>query len=290
MSRKAKLGDHVDDESKYREGESNLALSESLLDARKNDSYKLLAVTKNEKTSASSKAAKFFDTFKRHSKSSSNVNDLNSKKNGEFSVKAKSGEITENKRRCNTENEINLLNEQLTPPKSLHESLDIEKEASDEKEVKVVKEKKKINFNDVTFNKTPEKVSLKSSLSLSKISTKRVFDFSYVVLIASFFAYMLASMLATCFGVFFESMESDLGWSRSKVALIGGVISAIQDLTGPISSTLTNTYGCRKTAFFGGLIGDYFCFCLGNRSKANLKSSYRIITYLRKRICQNTFF
>lgn len=115
-----------------------------------------------------------------------------------------------------------------------------------------VKKTKKINFS-----KTPEKVSLKSGVSVTSLSHKgsgSVLNFSYVVLIASFFAYMLASMLATCFGVFFESMESDLGWPRSKVALIGGVLSAIQDLTGPISSMLTNKYGCRKTAFCGGII------------------------------------
>jgi hypothetical protein len=235
----------------------------------------LVTVTKNESSSSGSKASKFFDAFKRQSKSSSNLNYVNGKSNGaasSFSAKTKSGDISEIKRRTNEkakEDEAKVLLEQLTPPKSLLDSLNIaetatvvdennNKEKSSSLEVKVVREKKKINFNDVTFNKTPEKTSLKSSISLSKISTtKRLFDFSYVVLAASFFAYMLASMLATCFGVFFESMESDLGWTRSKVALIGGVISAMQDLTGPIASALTNTYGCRKTAFFGGLIGNY---------------------------------
>ena len=240
----------------------------------------LVTVRKNESSSSGSKASKFFDAFKRQSKSSSNLNDVNGNSNGaassSFSAKTKSGDISESKRRRTNEkekeDEAQVLLAQLTPPKSLLDSLDgiaetatVErvdesnnKEKSSSLEVKVVREKKKINFNDVTFNKTPEKTSLKSSISLSKISTtKRLFDFSYVVLAASFFAYMLASMLATCFGVFFESMESDLGWTRSKVALIGGVISAMQDLTGPIASALTNSYGCRKTAFFGGLIGSY---------------------------------
>jgi len=242
----------------------------------------LVTVRKNESSSSGSKASKFFDAFKRQSKSSSNLNDVNGKSNGAaaFSAKTKSGDISESKRRTNEKEKEDdeaqeVLLAQLTPPKSLLDGLDdglaeaatVERvdennnrEKSSSLEVKVVREKKKINFNDVTFNKTPEKTSLKSSISLSKISTtKRLFDFSYVVLAASFFAYMLASMLATCFGVFFESMESDLGWTRSKVALIGGVISAMQDLTGPIASALTNTYGCRKTAFFGGLIGNYIC-------------------------------
>jgi len=237
----------------------------------------LVTVRKNESSSSGSKASKFFDAFKRQSKSSSNLNDVNGKSNGASSSFTKSGDISESKRRTIEKEKEDVTQEvllaQLTPPKSLLDGLDdglveaakVERvdennnrEKSSSLEVKVVREKKKINFNDVTFNKTPEKTSLKSSISLSKISTtKRLFDFSYVVLAASFFAYMLASMLATCFGVFFESMESDLGWTRSKVALIGGVISAMQDLTGPIASALTNTYGCRKTAFFGGLIGNY---------------------------------
>lgn len=85
-------------------------------------------------------------------------------------------------------------------------------------------------------------------------SSSRFFNYSTVVLAGSFISYMLASLLSSCFGVFFENMESDLGWSKSKVAFIGGLISALQDLSGPISSALTNEYGCRKTAFIGGLI------------------------------------
>ncbi|RNA44462.1 monocarboxylate transporter 12-like [Brachionus plicatilis] len=94
------------------------------------------------------------------------------------------------------------------------------------------------------------------SSSSGSLSVKSAFNcnFSLVVLAASFFAYMLASLLSGCFGIFFENMETDLGWSRTKVAFIGGLISALQELTGPISSALTNEFGCRKTAVFGGLI------------------------------------
>ena len=267
MSKKSK-SDYVDDEERARPSET-LALSEHLL--VQNDNLKSFTV-KNEKVKSS--AAKFFDSFKRQTKSSSNLIETNIGNDAQIRDKKKfvSGDIAENKvfilahknsGKDGPVEETKILLEQLTPPKSLCESLDLEKET--EKEGAKLTKKKKINFNDVTFaGKTPEKVSLKSTASLTKVSMK-LFDFSYVVLIGSFFAYMLASMLATCFGVFFESMESDLGWSRSKVALIGGVISAIQDLTGPISSTLTNKYGCRKTAFFGGIIGIFFKFTLSMR-------------------------
>lgn len=81
-----------------------------------------------------------------------------------------------------------------------------------------------------------------STASTTSIDKCFCFSYSYVVLVGSFFAYMLASLLSTCFGVFFENMETDLNWSKSQVAFIGGLISALQDLTGPISSALTNRF------------------------------------------------
>lgn len=44
-----------------------------------------------------------------------------------------------------------------------------------------------------------------------------IMNYSYVVLVASFFSYMLVSILSSCFGVFFESMGNDLGWSKYRV-------------------------------------------------------------------------
>ncbi len=65
---------------------------------------------------------------------------------------------------------------------------------------------------------------------------------------------MLAALLSSCFGVFFESMEADLGWSKGQCAFIGALLSALNELAGPIASSLTNRYGCRATTIFGGLI------------------------------------
>lgn len=122
--------------------------------------------------------------------------------------------------------------------------------SSTKKEKKVVV--KSIENLASVRHKATDVVSIKSStLSVSSESESSTssttsidrcfcFSYSYVVLVGSFFAYMLASLLSTCFGVFFENMESDLGWSKSRVAFIGGLISALQDLTGPIASALTN--------------------------------------------------
>jgi hypothetical protein len=109
---------------------------------------------------------------------------------------------------------------------------------------------------NTTRSSSAELISVKSSQGTNEgANGQRMFscDYSLVVLIGSFIAYMLASLLSSCFGVFFENMESDLGWSKSKVAFIGGLISALQDLTGPIASALTNRFGCRLTCFFGGI-------------------------------------
>ena len=77
--------------------------------------------------------------------------------------------------------------------------------------------------------------SSSSSKSRSSTSSSSGGKFSYVVLVASFVAYMLATVFSSCVGIFFENMETDLGWSNSKVALIGGIISALPDLSGPIA-------------------------------------------------------
>lgn len=104
-----------------------------------------------------------------------------------------------------------------------------------------------VSIKSSTLSSSSDEEETSSTSSTTSIDKCFCFSYSYVVLIGSFFAYMLASLLSTCFGVFFENMESDLGWSKSKVAFIGGLISALQDLTGPISSALTNRYGDNKT-------------------------------------------
>ena len=85
-------------------------------------------------------------------------------------------------------------------------------------------------------------------------SHKITFDYSYVVLIGAFIAYMFASLLGSCFGVIFDSLETELGLGRSKVAFIGALLSSLDNLLGPIASAFINRYGCRKMTILGGLL------------------------------------
>ncbi len=132
----------------------------------------------------------------------------------------------------------------------------------------VIKEKKvKLkSYDNIQFlndGKTSEYKNSSLSVNSNKDETNNTrcskiksecYNYSYIVLFASFISFMLASILSCCFGVFFESMEHDMGWSKSQVAFIGGFISALQDLCGPVASALTNRFGCRKTCMFGGLM------------------------------------
>jgi MFS family permease len=101
-----------------------------------------------------------------------------------------------------------------------------------------------------TCSESESTVSEKSSVSGG-------LDYKYTVLLASFCAYMLAALLSSCFGVFFESMQADLGWSKGQCGFVGALLSALGDLAGPISSAMTNRYGCRRTTIFGGLIAAF---------------------------------
>ncbi len=65
---------------------------------------------------------------------------------------------------------------------------------------------------------------------------------------------LLASLLGSCYGVIFDSLETELGLSRAKVAFIGALISSLDNLLGPVSSAFINHYGCRKTTILGGLL------------------------------------
>jgi hypothetical protein len=110
-----------------------------------------------------------------------------------------------------------------------------------------------IDSNDCKINKVILKSSSNNITQSECLKLKPYWlNYSYIVLIASFISFMLASVLSCCFGIFFESMETDMGWSKSQVAFIGGFISALQDLCGPIASAMTNRFGCRKTCMFGG--------------------------------------
>ncbi len=89
--------------------------------------------------------------------------------------------------------------------------------------------------------------------SVTTSAKTKPFNYACVVLVAAFIAYSLATLLSSCFGIFFDSMATELRLSKSKIAFIGACLSSLDNLLGPISSAFINRYGCRKTCIIGGL-------------------------------------
>lgn len=81
--------------------------------------------------------------------------------------------------------------------------------------------------------------------------------FKYLVLFAAFIAYMLSTMLSSCFGVFFDNIQKELQLTKSKVAFIGALLSSFGYLLGPIASLLINLYGCKKMTIIGGFLTSF---------------------------------
>lgn len=159
----------------------------------------------------------------------------------------------------NTSKSSSDLNEKLAVVAAKTVSFDDLNAANTSQQKKAKKNAKSVKLKSAEnidqLSTTNKSVNQSKSTSLASVASSTFkFGYSYVVLLASFMSYMLASLLSSCFGVFFESMSSDLQLSRSRVAFVGSLLTALQDLAGPISSALTNHFGCRKTTIFGGLI------------------------------------
>lgn len=113
----------------------------------------------------------------------------------------------------------------------------------------------KTQQNNNLFEKDENSLGSTTKTETTVITNKKChFDYSYVVLFSAFIAYMFASLLGSCFGVIFDSLETELNIGRSKVAFIGALLSSLDNLLGPVASAFINRYGCRKTTILGGLL------------------------------------
>lgn len=76
----------------------------------------------------------------------------------------------------------------------------------------------------------------------------------WVVVFAAFVTNMIADGVTFSFGVLYVSFLDYFKESKSKTAWVGSLFMAIPLLTGPIASTLTDRFGCRKVTIAGGLL------------------------------------
>lgn len=76
----------------------------------------------------------------------------------------------------------------------------------------------------------------------------------WVVVFASFITYMIADGVTFSFGVLYVDFLEHFKESKSKTAWVGSLFMGVPLLAGPIASTLTDRFGCRKVTIAGALL------------------------------------
>jgi MCP family monocarboxylic acid transporter-like MFS transporter 9 len=71
---------------------------------------------------------------------------------------------------------------------------------------------------------------------------------------AAFFVNLIADGVTFSFGVFYSEFSGVFGESKSTTAWVGSLLPAMPLLSGPIASSLTDRFGCRKVTVCGGLL------------------------------------
>lgn len=109
---------------------------------------------------------------------------------------------------------------------------------------------------------TPQCLSSGSSSSSSsssdsiEITESRPPDggWGWVVVAAAFVVNLIADGITFSFGVIFVEFLNYFGENRGKTAWIGSLFMATPLLSGPISSFLTDRYGCRRVTIVGAIL------------------------------------
>lgn len=76
----------------------------------------------------------------------------------------------------------------------------------------------------------------------------------WVIVIAAFMVNMIADGITFSFGVLFDELQEEFGESKAVTAGVVSLFHAVPLLSGPVSSALTDRYGCRKTTIIGALL------------------------------------
>lgn len=84
--------------------------------------------------------------------------------------------------------------------------------------------------------------------------------YGWVIVVASFFANMIADGFGFSFGVLFAEFIEVFDASRAKTAWIGSIFVAMPSICGPIASALTDRFGCRPIMIAGSVIAAIGCF------------------------------
>lgn len=76
----------------------------------------------------------------------------------------------------------------------------------------------------------------------------------WVVVAAAFLVNLLADGVTLSFGSFFPVLSDVFGTSKGTTAWVGSLLASMPLLSGPIASSLTDRYGCKRVTICGGLL------------------------------------
>lgn len=113
------------------------------------------------------------------------------------------------------------------------------------------------------LQQTRERTQSEASSVTSSASSGRSAEFSvtppdggwgWVVVFAAFITNMIADGVTLSYGILYIAFLEYFRESNSKTAWVGSLFMGIQLLAGPISSSLTDRFGCRRVTIAGGLL------------------------------------
>ena len=107
-----------------------------------------------------------------------------------------------------------------------------------------------------TSSRTSSVRSVSSSSSSSSSYSIRAPDggWGWVVVVAAFFVNLIADGITFSFGLLYMELEEEFGHSKAVTAGVVGLFHAVPLLSGPISSALTDRFGCKQVTLAGSIL------------------------------------
>lgn len=101
---------------------------------------------------------------------------------------------------------------------------------------------------------TTSQSSRNLSVSLGDVRRPPDGGWGWVVVLASFAVNLIADGVSMSFGILFVDLVDYFGQGKAKTAWVGSLFFSMPLLTGPIASSLTDHYGCRRVCIVGALL------------------------------------
>ncbi|XP_005101009.1 monocarboxylate transporter 12 [Aplysia californica] len=76
----------------------------------------------------------------------------------------------------------------------------------------------------------------------------------WFVVLGAFLVSVICDGLSYCFGLLYSELKVQFGASRSMTSAVGSIFFGVSMILGPLASSLTTRFGCRKMTIFGGIL------------------------------------